>query len=156
MLTHMKSRLMADAQALPCTLWETSVSGCPRGLPAAAPWAWSGAHLLGRASGWHISSTQTAPGRLLLLPVPRGRLLVPGFPGPRPSRRSSRDACRGPSCPRGPAHTPLWGGGKDRQADRQTDGVSWQGVSLRSKGRVRAGQLPAAPSLHAETQAGQE
>lgn len=46
--------------------------------------------------------------------------------------------------------------GVEGKTDRQTDGVSWQGVSLRSKGRVRVGRLPAAPSLHAGTQARQE
>jgi hypothetical protein len=75
---------------------------CPSSNPPAA------AHLLGRASGWGISLTQTAPGRLLPPPAWLAQPPAPGSPGPRQSHRSSRCVYRGSSCPRGPVHTPLW------------------------------------------------
>lgn len=84
------------------------------------------AHLLGRAAGWDISLTRTAPGRW---PPPPARPAQPharGSPGPRRHRRSSHHVCRDSSCPRGPSYIPLWSEG---ETDRQTDiPISWQGV----------------------------
>lgn len=116
----------------------------PWAPPAIALHAWPGAHLLGRTSGWDISLTRRAPGRLLLPPAQPCQPLGPGSPGPRPSRRSFRCACRCSSCPRGPAHSPLWGGGRDGQIDR------W--VSLECPSDPKAGSEGFSslktPSLH--------
>lgn len=132
--THGKAWLILGLQAALWVLYGQAVSPAtprpPWALPAPASNARPSAHLLGMASGWDTSSTRTAPGRLVPPPAQPCRPPALGSPGPRRNHRSFRYACRGSSCPRGPAHILLLGG------ERQTDQVSRQGVSFRSKGRV--------------------
>ena len=133
------------------TIWAGDVPSCsksPVGPAHCSPECRPGAHLLGRASGWDISVTRTAPGRCLPRPSRPGGPPAPGSPGPRPSHRSSRCACRGSSCPRGPAHILLLGG--DRQTDRQIDSTGQLAVSvLQIQGQGLRGPVPRTPSPHA-------